>query len=99
MSACDLPDTALIADEPISADFLTHGCETFRQSALYVRDLPYGRNCATPAHLSVLSEGRGTCSSKHALVAALARELNLKLRLVLEIYELNETNRRADIAG
>jgi len=92
MSAYDLPDTTLITNEQISANFIAHGCKTFRGAALYLRDLPYGRNLGTPAHLSVLNEGRGTCSSKHALVVALAHELDLDVRLVLGIYEMDETN-------
>lgn len=92
MSSNALPTTNLKPDQPISAAFRMHGCDTFRQAAEYIRHLPYGRNSAPTARLSVLEDRRGTCSSKHALVAALGRELGLDIRLILGIYEMDEQN-------
>ena len=37
-------------------------------------------------------EGRGTCSTKHALLADLARENRRHVALVLGIYEMDEDN-------
>ena len=40
----------------------------------------------------MLDEGRGTCSTKHALLAQLAREQGLALALTLGIYHMTEAN-------
>ena len=43
-------------------------------------------------HLIVLTEKRGTCSTKHALVRRLAIEQKADIALVLGIYEMTEQN-------
>ena len=40
----------------------------------------------------MLAEGRGACSTKHALVAALAAEITAPVRLVLGIYLMDGRN-------
>src|SRR5262249_4659334 len=40
----------------------------------------------------VLEEGRGTCTTKHALLAELAREQGIDVQLTLAIYEMSERN-------
>ena len=40
----------------------------------------------------MLNERRGTCSTKHALLKALASEQGLPIRLMLGIYEMNARN-------
>jgi hypothetical protein len=42
--------------------------------------------------LAVLNERRGPCSTKHALLKALADEQGLPIRLMLGIYEMNARN-------
>lgn len=42
--------------------------------------------------MAVLTEGRGTCSTKHALLAELATEQRLPVALMLGIYLMNERN-------
>jgi hypothetical protein len=42
--------------------------------------------------MAVLTEGRGTCSTKHALLAELATEQRLPLAFMLGIYPMNEAN-------
>jgi hypothetical protein len=42
--------------------------------------------------MAVLTENRGTCSTKHALLAELASEQRLPLALMLGIYLMNERN-------
>jgi hypothetical protein len=50
------------------------GASTFRAAAAYARDLPYRRPGVAGDEAAVLIEGCGTCSSKHTLLAAIARE-------------------------
>ena len=77
---------------PVSAAFLGLRIDDFRRAARYVRDLPYGRNAAASDILAVLSERKGTCSTKHALLKALAGEQGLPIRLMLGIYEMDACN-------
>ena len=42
--------------------------------------------------MAVLTEGCGTCSSKHALLAGLAAAQRLPVALMLGIYLMNERN-------
>ena len=92
MSLSALPASKFDSELTLASEFYRHGCHNFRRAAEYVRDLPYGRNKGSPAHLCVLADGRGTCSSKHALVTALAREQGLDVRLILGIYEMDNEN-------
>ena len=87
-----LPDNPLHGGGPLSRRFIARACRTYRDAARSIRDLPYARNTKTPAYLSVLDDGCGTCSSKHALAVTLANELHVELRLMLGIYEMNEEN-------
>jgi hypothetical protein len=68
------------------------GFKRFAALTEYVKELPYGRVVGTsPA--AVLEEQRGTCSSKHALLALIAREANrLDVELTVGLYEMNERN-------
>ncbi len=54
--------------------------------------LPYGRNSDRSNYRLVLEEGRGTCSTKHALLAALAQEHDRPVKLRLGIYEMDGIN-------
>ena len=52
----------------------TKGVDSWEALKAYVAELPYGRT-SNPKDISlVLNEGRGTCSGKHALLAAIAKE-------------------------
>ncbi len=86
------PATPLQPGTPVADAFLHADCSTFREAARYLHLLPYGRNASRSDFLLVLHEQRGTCSSKHALLAQLARETGLALELVLGIYEMNGDN-------
>jgi hypothetical protein len=56
-----------------AADFAARGVADFRAAGRYLQHLPYGRTADRADFVAVLREGRGTCSTKHALLAALAR--------------------------
>lgn len=90
--AC-LPDSRLASHGCIASAFLDLGVNTYRDAAEYVWELPYGRNRDRSDLLAVLLEGRGTCSTKHALLASLAQEQVLSdVRLWLGIYEMDGLN-------
>lgn len=88
----DLPQAALTGDGVVAALFRARGMADFAGAARWVQSLPYGRTSSRDDVSLVLTEGRGTCSTKHALLAALAAELGLDLVLTLGIYEMSERN-------
>lgn len=87
-----LPDFPLQPNGPVGRAFLNRNLDTFRSAARYVRNVPYGRNKDRSDYRLVLSEGRGTCSTKHALLAALAEEHAAPVHLVMGIYLMCEAN-------
>jgi len=87
-----LPARPLVADGPVTARFRALGAFDFREAGRWVAGLPYGRTSDHGDPLRVLEERRGTCSTKHALLAALAREQGLDARLTLGVYEMREAN-------
>ena len=69
------------------------GVEHWEQTLDYVRDLPYGRNISKSDLGLVVNEGKGTCSTKHAFLKAIADENGIEhVDLVLCIYLMTERN-------
>jgi hypothetical protein len=64
----------------------------FHSAARWVHALPYGRNTERSEYSLVLDERRGTCSTKHALLAALARDANVAVHLRAGIFLMDEAN-------
>ena len=94
-----MPDTLeQLADRPFSiggsvtARFRTLGIHDFVGAARHLLKLPYGRIVDRSKFWLVLEEGRGTCTTKHALLAELAREQDIDVSLILGIYEMSERN-------
>jgi hypothetical protein len=92
MSVAPLPDFPLDPQLPLGGRFAALGLRRFHAAAEYVWRLPYGRTTDRADYTAVLTERRGTCSTKHALLAATAREHAQPLQLVLGIYEMDERN-------
>lgn len=67
-------DFELSSDQSYSARFREAGITSFLEACDFIARLPYGRNANREDFSLVLSEGKGTCSSKHALLAELALE-------------------------
>ena len=88
----ELPDVVLKAAGELSINFLVRGISDFQAAGCYLHQLPYGRNSDRADYRLVFAEERGTCSTKHALLAELAREQNLPVVLTLGIYEMHERN-------
>jgi len=65
----------------------------FYSACDHVRNLSYERISDRNTFILVLSEQRGTCSSKHALLKALALENNFhSVSLCIGIYKMNSQN-------
>ena len=85
-------ENRLASDGEISRLARSHGLGTFADAVHHVRSLPYGRISDRSDYRLVLGEARGTCSTKHALLAALAQENLLAVSLILGIYEMTDAN-------
>lgn len=92
MNFLALPNFRLSPHSAIAREFLRHGATDFHRAVRHVWLLPYARTTPRNDYLRVLRQGRGTCSTKHALVAALAHEHGAPVRLVLGIYEMDAAN-------
>ena len=92
MSLPSLPDVPLNDHGEVGARFWNVGVRDYRSAARYVKDLPYGRNSDRSDYRLVLDEARGTCSTKHALLAALAREHGVPVGLRLGVYLMDGRN-------
>lgn len=82
----------LTADGPITRLFRAAGAHDFPAAALHILALPYGRITDRSRFWLILEEGRGTCTTKHATLAELAREQGVEVQLMLGIYEMSEGN-------
>jgi hypothetical protein len=87
-----LPNVSLKPAGPLTAEIMACGITDFRAAGRYLQALPYGRTVNRADFRAVLREGKGTCSTKHAFLAALAYEQKLAVVLTLGIYEMHERN-------
>ena len=87
--------------EPFSKIRLTHqgpytqhciqkGLKTFKDVCQFIKALPYGRIDAAAPYLDVLAFGKGTCSSKHACLTEIGKELGLEIELLVIIFWMTE---------
>lgn len=87
-----LPSFPLKPGGQVTNQFLAVGLADFHSAVHYIGQLPYGRNSDRASFGLVLSEGRGTCSTKHALLAQLADEQEVDIALMIGIYEMTDRN-------
>lgn len=85
-----MEDFDLTSGEIYSTAFREHGINSFNEACNFLAQLPYGRNANREDFGLVLSEGKGTCSSKHALLATLALENgHPEIELIAGIFLMN----------
>ncbi len=83
----------ILATEGLSAKVRALGISNFGDLMTYVQKIPYGRTSDRSRVDLVLSEGKGTCSSKHALLKSIAKENGLEdLELIIGIYKMTAEN-------
>ena len=85
------PDTSITAAGPIAERFRHLGVTSFQAACRWVHALPYGYNSNRDDMLTLFREGLGSCTTKHAVIATLAGELNLPIGKVIGIYAMTET--------
>lgn len=83
----------LTSDDPITSAIKNKGIYTWSELSSFVQQLPYGRNANRKDLSLILTEGKGTCSSKHAFLKTIA-DLNTvsNVKLILGMYKMNEIN-------
>lgn len=78
---------------PFSNLALAHKLDTLGKLFKYIKALSYQRISDKHQLALIFEEQCGTCSTKHAVVAVIAQEQQLKgLELMLGIYAMNESN-------
>ena len=85
-----LPDAEISGPGVISGEFLQLGITGFIDACRYVHQLPYGYNSDRDDLLILFKEGRGSCTTKHAVIATLAEELSLPILKNIGIYRMIE---------
>ena len=85
-----LPDTEIIHSGEISEKFLELGIKSFKEACYYVHNEKYGYNSNYDDKMIFFKENMGTCTTKHAIIASLAKELNIPLYKSIGIYKFTE---------
>jgi len=76
----------------VSQKFREMGISSFQEACQYIKQLPYRRNTDKENLLTVLTDGYGTCSTRHALLKLLAMEQRQDISLMLCIFSMNKWN-------
>lgn len=84
---------ALQSNDDLTLLLKAKGISTWNAVTEYTKCLPYGRNTNRTDLSLVLTEQKGSCSSKHAFLKHIA-ELNAlpNIKLILGIYKMNNIN-------
>ena len=71
-------------------NFLELGIKTFKEACNYVHNVEYGYNTNYDDKFIFFKEKKGTCTSKHAVIAGLAEELKIPLFKHVGVYKFTE---------
>lgn len=82
-------DFKIESNKSVSQHFNQLGYFQFAEAANFIKNLPYKRNADKNDILSVVKDKYGTCSTKHAVLAALVNENNQDIDLVLGIFKMD----------
>ncbi len=85
-----LPDAKIKPLGEISRKFLELGINSFKQACDYVHNIEYGYNTNYNDRLIFFKEKKGICTSKHAVIASLAEDLNIPLYKHVGVYKFTE---------
>jgi hypothetical protein len=86
-------DFEIVSGGRISTEFLKRKIRSFYDAQKFVRSLPYSRNTDKTNPATVFTDKCGTCSTKHALLKALADENQINgVKLFIGIFRMNGEN-------
>ncbi|MCX7549779.1 hypothetical protein [Xanthomarina sp. F2636L] len=81
------------SNQKLSNKLLKIGISNFEEALSYIQKLPYGRNSNRSDYTLILKEQKGTCSTKHAFLAEIAKQNNIPdVKLYIGIYKMCEEN-------
>ncbi|MFW9972503.1 MAG: hypothetical protein ACFFDF_20120 [Candidatus Odinarchaeota archaeon] len=86
----NLPEAPIKSVGKISRMFLNLGIKSFRDACEYVHNVEYGYNTDYDDKLIFFKERKGTCTTKHAVIAGLAEELGIPLYKHVGVYKFTE---------
>ena len=84
------PDRAITQTGPMGRIFTGLAIGTFHEACRWVQQLPYGYNSDRDDLMILFKEKRGSCTTKHAVIATLAAELALPIHKQVGIYAMTE---------
>ncbi len=91
MDAIDvLPNKPIAGAGVMSERFLTMGVHDFHEACDHVHRMPYGYNSDRDDLMILFTEGKGSCTTKHAVIATLAAELALPVEKHIGVYAMTE---------
>lgn len=79
----------MLREAEIGQKIKKQGVSTYQDALIFVNKLLYGRNQNTTI-ACVIKEKRGTCSTKHAFLAALADENEIPVKFMFGYYYMNK---------
>lgn len=85
-----IPNVEIKDNGKISRKFLELGITSFKEACDYVHNIEYGYNTDYEDRMILFNENRGTCTTKHAIIAGLAEELEIPLYKYVGIYKFTE---------
>ncbi|MFX1274588.1 MAG: hypothetical protein ACFFBP_15840 [Promethearchaeota archaeon] len=85
-----LPDAEIKDSGEISKYFLGLGITSFKEACMYIHEMEYGYNSNYDDELILFKENKGTCTTKHGVIAGLAEELGIPLHKNVGVYKFTE---------
>lgn len=86
-------NTVLSSNDKLTMLLRQHNMNTWSKAIAFITNLPYGRNSSRHNLVQVVLEKKGTCSSKHALLALVAQANKIaNVQLVMGIYKVTTAN-------
>jgi hypothetical protein len=86
----NLPNTEIIPVGDLSKKFLDLGINSFKDACDYVHKIDYGYNTNYEDKMIFFKEKKGSCTSKHAVIAGLAEELGIPVHKYVCVYKFTE---------
>ncbi|NHJ22006.1 MAG: hypothetical protein EAX91_13750 [Candidatus Lokiarchaeota archaeon] len=85
-----LPDAEILPVGDLSKKFLSLGINSFKGACDYVHNITYGYNTDYEDRMIFFKEKKGSCTTKHAVIAGLAQELDIPLYKQVCVYKFTE---------
>jgi hypothetical protein len=84
------PNPEIINNGIVSEKFLSLGVKSFHEACARVHGMPYGSNSTREDILILFKENKGSCTTKHSVIASLAAELNIQVNKNIGVYGMND---------